>query len=210
MSDIFREVREHLDMDTVVRHYGFHPNRAGYICCPFHKEKTASLKLYPGAKGFYCFGCSTGGSVVDFTARLFGLDALGAVRRLNDDFQLGGVPVDRQQTPQERIEAAKAAVARRELSDTSEAFERWRSATLDKLTAVFRMAHLALKDCRTLEDLTEAEALAVRWQAAVEYWADCLLTGDMAKRMDIFRGRKGVEQLCNRALSDTPTKSGAA
>lgn len=81
---------------------------------------------------------------------------------------------------------------------------------LDKLTAVFRMAHLALKDCQTLDDLTEAESLAVKWQAVVEYWADCLLFGDMAAQMDIFRDRKEVEQLCNQVLNNTPTKSGAA
>ena len=209
MTDVFREVRERLDMDTVARHYGYEPNQAGFISCPFHREKTASLKLYPGAKGFYCFGCHAGGSVVDFTAQLFDLDALGAVRQLNDDFHLG-LPVDRQQTPQERAEAAKVAAARRELSDTAKAFEAWRSATLDKLNVVFRTAHLALKDCQTLDELTEAESLAIKWQASVEYWADCLLYGDMAAQMDIFRERKEVEQLCNRILSNTPMKFGAA
>ena len=90
------------------------------------------------------------------------------------------------------------------------AFEVWRGAMLDKLTAVFRMAHFALKNCQTLDDLTEAEALAVKWQAAVEYWADCLLSGDMAVRMDIFRDRKEVDALCNQILHNTQTKSGAA
>lgn len=210
MSDIFREVRERLDMDTVARHYGFHPNRASFIRCPFHAgDRTASLKLYPGQRGWHCFGCQVGGSVVDFVARLFALTPLDAVRRLNDDLHLG-LPVDRQQTPQERTEARKVATARRELSDTSKAFETWRGAMLDKLTAVFRMAYLAIKDCKNLDDLTETETLAVKWQVSVEYWADCLLFGDMAAQMDIFRDRKEVEQLCNRVLNNTPMKSGAA
>lgn len=208
-TDVFQEVRERVSALDVARHYGLEVNRSGFCPCPFHYERTASLKLYPAAKGFYCFGCHTGGSVIDFVAQLYGLDALGAVRRLNDDFHLG-LPIDRQQTPQERTEAAREAAKRRELSDTAKAFEAWRDAMLDKLTAAFRMAHLALKNCQTLDDLTEAEALAVKWQAAVEYWADCLLSGDMAVQMDIFRDRKGVDALCNQILSNTRTKSGAA
>ena len=159
--------------------------------------------------GFRCWSCGAHGSSIDLVSQLCGLDALGAVRRLNDDFRLG-LPVDRQQTPQERTEAARAAAKRRELSDTAKAFEAWRGAMLDNLTAVFRMAHLALKNCQTLDDLTEAEALAVKWQAAVEYWADCLLSGDMAAQMDIFRDRKGVDALCNQILNGMRTKSGAA
>lgn len=159
--------------------------------------------------GFRCWSCGAHGSSIDLVAQLYGLDVLGAVRKLDMDFSLH-LPLDRQQTPQERTEAARAAAKRRELSDTAKAFEAWRGAMLDKLTAVFRMAHLALKDCQPLDDLTEAEALAVKWQAVAEYWADCLLSGDMAVQMDIFRDRKGVDALCNQILSSTQTKSGAA
>ena len=88
--DVFQEVRERVSTLDVAQFYGFHPNRAGFIPCPFHHERTASLKLYPGAKGFFCFGCHTGGSVIDFVAQLYGLDALGAVRRLKDDCNRGG------------------------------------------------------------------------------------------------------------------------
>ena len=212
MTDVFQEVREHVSAQDAARYYGFQPNRAGFIPCPFHHEKTASLKLYPGKGGFYCFGCHIGGSVLDFVAQLYSLDALGAVRRLNDDFHLG-LPIDRQQTPQERTEAARAAAKRRELSDTAKAFEAWRGAMLDKLTTRFRLAHLTMKAIETptdLDRLTEGQVLAIQWQATIEYWADCLISGDMAVQMDIFRDRKGVEARCNRILNLMQTKSGAA
>lgn len=76
-------------MDQVARYYGFTPNRAGYICCPFHREKTPSMKIYPGAGGFHCFGCGAGGSVIDFVMRLFNLSYSQAVVRLSSDFRLG-------------------------------------------------------------------------------------------------------------------------
>jgi hypothetical protein len=55
---------------------GLRPNRAGKVCCPFHDDSTPSLQLYD--HGWYCFGaCHTGGSIYDFGALLFGLDARG-------------------------------------------------------------------------------------------------------------------------------------
>lgn len=75
-------------MDTVARHYGFTPSRSGYICCPFHREKTASLKIYPGHGGWHCFGCGAGGSVIDFVMRLFDLTFQQAIIRLSSDFGL--------------------------------------------------------------------------------------------------------------------------
>lgn len=76
-------------MRQVAEHYGFEPNRSGYICCPFHKEKTASLKIYPDGGGWHCFGCGAGGSVIDFVMRLFDIPFAQAVVRLSSDFRLG-------------------------------------------------------------------------------------------------------------------------
>lgn len=203
----FSDVRNRVTAQEAAQFYGLQFDRQGKALCPFHQDHHPSMSFRNGR--FRCWACGATGDSIDFTSRFLGLTPFEATRRLNDDFHLG-LPVDRQQTPLERTEAVKAAVARRELSDTSEAFESWRNAMLDKLTAVFRMAHLALKDCQTLDDLTEAETLAVKWQAAVGYWADCLLFGDMAEQMDIFRSRKEVEQICNRVLNNTPKKFGAA
>lgn len=207
-GDVFAQARRLVSARKVAELNGLRPNRSGFICCPLHQEKTASLKLYDDGS-WHCFGCGKGGSSIDLAAALYGLDALGAVRRLNDDFRLG-LPIHRRQTPQERREAARAAARRRELSDTARAFEAWRGAMLDKLTAVFSMARQALGDFRSPEDLTQGEALAIRWQAAAEYWADCLLSRDMAVRMDIFRYRREVDALCGQILNSTRRKSGAA
>lgn len=77
-------------MDQVARHYGLQPDRAGFIRCPFHKgDHTASLKLYPDGRGWHCFGCNRGGSVIDFAMQLFNLAFPQAVVRLNADFRLG-------------------------------------------------------------------------------------------------------------------------
>lgn len=88
-SDLAGAIRETLTMGQVVRRYGFEPNRAGFIRCPFHRERTASLKIYSEGKGWYCFGCGRGGSVIDFVMELYGIGFAQAVVRLSSDFGLG-------------------------------------------------------------------------------------------------------------------------
>lgn len=83
-------IKELLTAEQVVRHYGFQPSRSGFIQCPFHKgDRHGSLKVYPGNRGWHCFGCQRGGSVIDFVMELFGISFSQAIVRLNSDFGLG-------------------------------------------------------------------------------------------------------------------------
>ena len=77
-------------MLEVAGEYGFRPNRSGNILCPFHSERTPSLKVYsePG-RGFCCYGCGASGSVIDFVMFLFEIDFRAACVRINCDFGLG-------------------------------------------------------------------------------------------------------------------------
>lgn len=85
-----QQIKDRLTMDEVARHYGFEPNRSGFLRCPFHQgDHTASMKIYHGSGGFHCFGCGVGGSVIDFVMRLFGINFRQACVRLNSDFSLG-------------------------------------------------------------------------------------------------------------------------
>ena len=111
--NIADEIRERLTMRQVVEFYGFEVNRGGYINCPFHSENTPSLKVYPGNKGFHCFGCGAHGDVISFIMKYLNLTFAQAVVRLSSDFHLGLTPTH--ETPEEakkriraREEAAKA------------------------------------------------------------------------------------------------------
>lgn len=89
MIDLADQVKSLVTIREAAERYGFHPNRAGYICCPFHGEKTASLKLYDGQCGWHCFGCGAGGTVIDFVMKLFDIPFRQAILRINADFSLG-------------------------------------------------------------------------------------------------------------------------
>lgn len=84
MLDIFQEARRLVTARQVAEHYGLHPSRSGFVCCPLHHEKTGSLKLYDDGH-WHCFGCNRGGSSIDLVAALYDLTPLEAVRRLNAD-----------------------------------------------------------------------------------------------------------------------------
>jgi len=90
MNTIADTIKRTLSMYDVAVMYGFTPNRSGNIKCPFHAEKTPSLKIYkePG-RGFYCYGCGAGSTVIDFVMKLFNISFQAAVVRLNADFKLG-------------------------------------------------------------------------------------------------------------------------
>lgn len=83
MSNI-EEVKQNNPMPEVVRRYGIEINRAGFCRCPFHTEKTASMKIY--AQSFYCFGCGAGGDVIDFVRLYERCDFKTAFRMLGGEF----------------------------------------------------------------------------------------------------------------------------
>lgn len=108
MSYLSEQIKSALTAQEVVERYGFEVNRAGFIKCPFHQgDDHGSLKVYPGARGWHCFGCGIGGSVIDFVMALFGLSAKDAMEQLNVDFGLH-LTADKE-THTERSERVKAA-----------------------------------------------------------------------------------------------------
>jgi len=82
-------IKSTVNLRDAVKKYGFEPNRAGFICCPFHHEKTPSLKIYSNGRGWFCFGCHAGGTLIDFVSKLFGLSLTETIAKINFDFDLG-------------------------------------------------------------------------------------------------------------------------
>jgi len=83
MTNIDDIKRDH-PMPEVVRQYGIEINRTGFCRCPFHNERTASMKIY--AQSFYCFGCGAGGDVIDFVRLYERCDFKTAFRMLGGEF----------------------------------------------------------------------------------------------------------------------------
>lgn len=69
-DDIVSKIKDTVKIREFVESCGIPVNRNGFCCCPFHGEKTASLRIYDKTDSWYCFGCHSGGDVLAF-ARLY-------------------------------------------------------------------------------------------------------------------------------------------
>lgn len=123
----------------IVEHYGFKPDRGGYICCPFHGEKTASLKVHKS--GWYCYGCHEGGDAIEFVRLIERCRFAQAVAKVDLFFNLGLVKAEKislqdiyrkreeekkQQKLQHALVASKTAFSARLDKDWAECWEAYR------------------------------------------------------------------------------------
>ncbi len=86
-DDIVREVKDQVDIVTVVSRYVNLKKRGkNYIgLCPFHSEKTPSFTVSPDKDFYHCFGCGKGGDVLGFVMEMEGIDFSGALRMLAEE-----------------------------------------------------------------------------------------------------------------------------
>lgn len=78
------EIKMTTSMADVIERYGFQPNRAGFIHCPFHDgDRTASLKVYKDS--FHCYGCGAHGDIFDFVRLVEQCDFKTAFKILGGD-----------------------------------------------------------------------------------------------------------------------------
>lgn len=98
--NVFEAVKQTVTTRQAAENYGIRVNRAGKANCPFHNDRTPSMKV---DKRFHCFGCGADGDVIDFTAQLFGLDLKSAAEKLAADFQISYTHHKRKETVKKSI-----------------------------------------------------------------------------------------------------------
>ena len=106
------EIKQRVSMIEILKYYGIETNRSNFCRCPFHQEKSASFKAYPGSRGFYCYGCHESGSVIDFVMKFFGLSFGDAIKKINEDFSLG-LPIGEKLDRRKQLEINKSAFERK-------------------------------------------------------------------------------------------------
>lgn len=86
--DLFTQIKMAVSVKEAAEYYGLEVNRGNMVCCPFHNDRTPSMKL--NEDYFYCFGCGATGDVIDLAARLFGLSGYDAAKKLAANFDIAG------------------------------------------------------------------------------------------------------------------------
>ncbi len=133
------EIKSRLTAREVFEFYGFSVNRSGFCLSPFSGEKTPSCKIYDGQRGWHDFSSNNGGDIIDFVRLYFGLPFPAACEKLNVDFQLG-LPIGKQHSRQEQIEAKRKAEERKKaIADRKKRAESLTKAYDDALTEWIRL-----------------------------------------------------------------------
>ena len=82
--NLFESVKAAATVRQAAEHYGLKIGQGNMVCCPFHADRTPSMKL--NEDYFYCLGCGACGDVIDLAARLFSLSGYDAAKKLATDF----------------------------------------------------------------------------------------------------------------------------
>jgi len=85
--DLFTQIKMAVSVKEAAEYYGLEVNRGNMVCCPFHADRTPSMKL--NEDYFYCFGCGAHGDVIDLVVKLFNLSSYDAAKKLAQDFGIG-------------------------------------------------------------------------------------------------------------------------
>lgn len=82
--NLFDTVKAAVTPRMAAERYGLPTQQGRMVCCPFHADRTPSMKL--NEDYFYCFGCGATGDVIDLAARLFSLSSYDTAKKLAADF----------------------------------------------------------------------------------------------------------------------------
>lgn len=156
---VIHEVNALLSMPDVARFLGFEPDSKGFIRSPFHKEKTASCKLYPEpGHGFYDFSSGTGGDCIRFVSLTQGVDSWTACKIVADAFNL---PVD---LHSDNLTRQKV----QELQKQREADRKRRILNKQKTVSEMDSLKSTIRTCEVLLTSPHVEPLSEIWCWAVE------------------------------------------
>ena len=84
--NVFDAVKQSVTTRQAAKMYGVKVSRNNMASCPFHSDRTPSMKV---DKRFHCFGCGADGDVIDFVSRLYGISSLEAEFIIRSAFKSG-------------------------------------------------------------------------------------------------------------------------
>lgn len=159
----------------VCERYGIEVNRAGFARCPFHaggNERTPSMRVWRGDRGWHCYGCGRGGDSISLAQGILGISFSEAIRRLDSDFNLGlNIGVGRL-SRNKQIKANKELWERRK---EKEKVENEHRALIDRF-------NLAVTLLRVMEEEVETQAPTDRDAEWPESFCYALFTQSTARQ----------------------------
>lgn len=182
MTDVFNAVKSCVTMRQAAENYGLHINRSGFVCCPFHNEKTASMKIYDST--FHCFGCGEHGDIISFYQKLYNLKPIEAVRLINDTFCCGLSFEKKYDT-----KTKEAARQRKLKAETDKLFEEWersRFIAIVEYLKLLRYWKKAFRPSSIDEQPHELFILSLTQMERVQYLCDLFTFGSLTDKHSLY------------------------
>jgi DNA primase len=144
--------------------------QALWMLCPFHSEKTPSLKVNPDKQTWYCFGCNEGGDVLTFIQKFKGLSFPEALRYL-------GIESDKPYKPNPEVERRKKLL---------EQFRTWEREYFDEVVSQLRLIGKIMSGIKTDGELEKLAAL-YKLQSVLDYHGQILTFGNDEERFELYK-----------------------
>ena len=183
-----KDVADAVDMRDALETYGIEVGRTGYALCPFHTEKTGSLKVYPHS--FYCYGCGNGGDVITLVRGLFDLPFTDALKKVNEDFALG-LPIGDKPTIRQRRDLERK---RRELTAARERRQQTLAANFEEYLDLLDAWNICERCLKLYKPSPGDETLHPLFEGALQ------LREPLQFAIDNFDFNKGVEPCASENL----------
>jgi DNA primase len=150
--------------------------RLYWALCPFHSEKTASMKIDPDRQTFHCFGCGAHGDAIAFIQRRHCLDFRSALSYLG---VTGGRLDGEARKRIEREQQKRAAVL---------AFREWCADYFNELADNYRLLQQTKERCRIWADVERISWL-YHQESEWQYRMNILDGHNDEQKFDLYRER---------------------
>ena len=194
---IFEEVKRSVTTRQAAERYGIRVGRNGMCRCPFHDDKTPSMKV---DRRVHCFGCGADGDVIDFVSRMESISPKEAALMLARTFSIpyaDKVPPRRRKPRQETPEPSVKRMARqcfRVLCDYRNLLCRWKEDCAPKTPE---------------DDWNPLFVEALQKQNYVDYLLDTLLFSDMEERASLIASHGKEVSTIERRMADLAARDTA-
>lgn len=139
-----------------------------WLSCPFHSEKTPSLKIDTDKQRFYCFGCGASGDSISFVQKLHGSNFKETLQHLN---------------LKKPLKINSEQKKRRTLVND---FREWEKSLKNELTDFYREFKSMTRDLKTWEEV-EAYEEDFNMIPIVEWYLDILTNGNDEDKYNLFK-----------------------
>ena len=200
--NVFEAVRNNVTARQAAEFYGIRVQRNGMACCPFHPDRTPSMKL---DSRYHCFGCGADGDAISFVSEYLGLGVKEAAERLAQDF---GISYSKARAPARKIYQEKQE--RRKITSLETRFEHAKNRFYGLYCDYLRLLEDWKERCAPagpegMDIADERFTEALQNISRIEYILDSFIDADAMEKISIMNDHREEVRRLEARIKGTDT-----